>query len=57
MMATIEVMSARLTREETDDLRRAVACLEDVSFAQRLTDAIGRPVELLSRALPLSAAP
>src|SRR5208282_4270626 len=46
---------ARLTREETDDLRRAVACLEGASFAQRLTDAIGRPVELLSRAMPQSA--
>jgi hypothetical protein len=54
-MATIEVMPARLTREETDDLRRAVACLEGASFAQRLTDVIGRPVELLSRAMPQSA--
>ncbi len=54
-MATIEVMPARLTREETDDLRRAVACLEGASFAQRLTDVIGRPVELLSGAMPQSA--
>src|SRR5271166_1575825 len=54
-MSTIEVMPARLTREETDDLRRAVACLEGASFAQRLTDAIGRPVELLSSAMPQSA--
>ena len=54
-MSTIEVMPARLTREETDDLRRAVACLEGASFAQRLTDVIGRPVELLSRAMPQSA--
>ena len=54
-MATIEVMPARLTREETDDLRRAVACLEGASFAQRLTDVIGRPVELLSGAMPRSA--
>ena len=54
-MATIELMPARLTREETDDLRRAVACLEGASFAQRLTDVIGRPVELLSRAMPQSA--
>ena len=54
-MVTIEVMPARLTREETDDLRRAVACLEGASFAQRLTDVIGRPVELLSRAMPQSA--
>ena len=43
-MSTIEVMPARLTREETEDLRQAVACLEAQSFAQRLTDAIGRPV-------------
>ena len=54
-MATIEVMPARLTREETDDLRRAIACLEDATFAQRLTDLVGRPVELLSAALPQSA--
>ncbi len=54
-MATIEVMPARLTREETDDLRRAVACLEGANFAQRLTDVIGRPVELLSGAMPQSA--
>jgi hypothetical protein len=52
-MSTIEVMPARLTREETEDLRRAIACLEGVSFAQRLTDAIGRPIGALSRGLPL----
>ena len=52
-MATIEVMPARLTREETDDLRRAVACLEGASFAQRLTDTVGRPIE---RAEPRRAA-
>jgi hypothetical protein len=54
-MSTIEVMPARLTHKETDDLRRAVACLEGVSFAQRLTEVIGRPVELLSGAMPQSA--
>jgi EcsC protein family len=54
-MATIEVMPARLTREESEDLRRAVACLEGATFAQRLTDLIGRPVELLSGAMPQSA--
>ncbi len=54
-MATIEVMPARLTREETDELRQAVACLEGASFAQRLTDVIGQPVELLSGAMPQSA--
>ena len=51
-MSTIEVMPARLTREETEDLRQAVACLEATSFAQRLTDAIGRPVGIFSRTVP-----
>jgi hypothetical protein len=54
-MATIEFMPARLTAKETEDLRRAVACLEGTSFAQRLTDAIGRPVGMLSRTMPQSA--
>jgi hypothetical protein len=54
-MSTIEFMPSRLTREETEDLRRAVACLEGTSFAQRLTDAIGRPVGVLSRTVPESA--
>jgi hypothetical protein len=51
-MATIEFMPARLTAEETEDLRRAVACLEGTSFAQRLTEAAGRPVGILGRAVP-----
>jgi hypothetical protein len=54
-MSTIEVMPSRLTHEETEDLRRAVACLEGTSFAQRLADAIGRPVGVLSRTVPESA--
>ena len=54
-MSTIEVMPARLTPEETEDLRRAIACLEGATFAQRLTDAIGRPIGALSRSLPLPA--
>ncbi len=51
-MATIEFMPARLTAEETGDLRRAVACLEGTGFAQRLTEAVGRPVGLVSRTMP-----
>ena len=51
-MSTIEVMPARLTREETEDLRRAIACLERASFAQRLADAIGAPVGILGRTVP-----
>ena len=54
-MSTIEVMPAGLSRKETEDLRRAIACLEGSSFAQRLTDAIGRPVAALSWGLPVSA--
>jgi hypothetical protein len=44
-----------LTAEETEQLRQAVACLEGTSFAQRLTDAVGRPVAMLSRTMPQSA--
>ena len=54
-MATIEFMPARLTAKETEDLRRAVVCLEVTSFAQRLTDAVGRPVGMLRGAMPQSA--
>ena len=54
-MSTIEVMPARLTREETEDLRRAIACLEATSFAQRLTDAVGRPIGAISRNAPEAA--
>ena len=54
-MSTIEVMPAGLTDEEAHDLRRAIACLEGASFAQRLTDAIGRPIGALSRSVPLPA--
>jgi hypothetical protein len=54
-MATIEYMPARLTPKETEELRRAVACLEGTSFAQRLTDAVGRPVGMLRGAMPQSA--
>ena len=51
-MSTIELMPARLTSDETEDLRRAIACLEGTGFAQRMTDAVGRPVGALSRTLP-----
>jgi len=54
-MSTIEVMPGRLTQEETEDLRRAIACLEGTNFARRLTDAIGRPIGALGGSLPLSA--
>jgi len=51
-MSTIELMPARLSSEDIEDLMRAVACLEGTSFAQRMTDAIGKPVGAMSYALP-----
>jgi hypothetical protein len=54
-MSSVEVMPARLSREETEDLKRAIACLEGASFAQRLTDTIGRPIGALTRGLPVTA--
>ena len=54
-MSDIEFMPARLTREETEDLKRAILCLEGTSFAQRLTDSIGRPIGALSRSAPQAA--
>jgi hypothetical protein len=54
-MSIIEVMPARLTPEETEDLKRAIRCLEGSGFAQRLTDTIGRPIGALTRGLPVTA--
>ncbi len=54
-MTDVEVMPARLTAEETEDLKRAIACLEGASFAQRLTDTVGRPIGALSARAPESA--
>ena len=54
-MSTIEIMPNRLNEEETADLRRAIAYLEGASFAQRITDAIGRPLGALTRGLPSPA--
>jgi hypothetical protein len=54
-MSSVEVMPARLSRQETEDLKRAIACLEGSSFAQRLTDTIGRPIGALTRGLPVTA--
>ena len=54
-MTNVEVMPARLTAEETEDLKRAIACLEGASFAQRLTNSVGRPIGALSARAPESA--
>jgi hypothetical protein len=44
-----------MTPEDAAALRRAVLSLEHPSFAARLTDMVGRPIELLGHALPASA--
>lgn len=51
---SIEVMPARLTREEAEDLKRAIRCLEGTSFARRLTETIGRPIGAIARNAPSS---
>ena len=51
-MSSIEVMPARLSHEETEELKRAIACLEAATFAQRLTDTLGRPIGAIGRNLP-----
>lgn len=44
-----------MTPEDAAALRRAVQSLEHPSFAARLTDMVGKPIELLGHALPASA--
>lgn len=51
-MSTIEIMPSRLNAAETADLRRAIGYLEGASFAQRITDTVGRPLGALTRGLP-----
>ena len=54
-MSTIEIMPSRLNEAETADLKRAIGYLEGTSFAQRITDTIGRPIGALTRGLPSPA--
>lgn len=44
-----------MDKSDTDALRNAVELLEHASLAARLANMIGKPVELLGRALPLGA--
>jgi hypothetical protein len=44
-----------MTPEDVAALRKAVQSLEHPGFAARLTDMVGKPIELLGRALPPSA--
>jgi hypothetical protein len=52
---TLEVMPAHLTEAETDQLRKAVHALEGNGFAARLTNLLGRQVEMVGRSLPAPA--
>ncbi len=45
-----------LTPDDLDALRRAVQSLENPSLAARLTNMVGKPIELIGYALPASAA-
>ena len=44
-----------IEKDDTDALRNAVRLLEQPSFAARLTNMVGKPVEVLGRALPAGA--
>jgi EcsC protein family len=44
--------TAEITFEDQEDLRNAVQSLEDPSLAGRLTNIVGKPVELIGLALP-----
>jgi hypothetical protein len=47
--------SAGMTREDLAALRRAVQSLEHPGLAARLTNMVGKPIELIGHALPASA--
>ena len=49
---TLEVMPMHLTEAETEQLRKAVHSLEGAGFAARLTNLLGRQVEMVGRSLP-----
>ena len=46
---------AGMTEDDLAALRRAVASLEHPGFAARLTNMVGKPIELIGYALPASA--
>jgi hypothetical protein len=52
---TLDVMPMLMTQAEIDQLRKAVHCLEGASFAARLTNLLGRQVEMVGRSLPAPA--
>src|SRR5207253_2372761 len=54
-MVTVEILD-NLTRDDRAALLRAVQLLEHPGLAARLASMVGRPIELIGRVLPASAA-
>ena len=54
-MGLIEIDLTRMTEQDLDALRGAVQALEHPGLVARLTNIVGRPLEMLQRALPESA--
>jgi hypothetical protein len=50
-----EVTVAAMTEDDSAALRRAVALLEHPGLAARLTNMVGKPIELIGKALPEAA--
>jgi hypothetical protein len=50
-----ELSRAAMSNDDLAALRRAVALLEHPGFAARLTNMVGKPIELIGRALPEAA--
>jgi hypothetical protein len=55
VMSAIEVMPARLSAEETADLRRAIRSLTGKGFTARVGGLLGSNVEALGRSMPTGA--
>jgi hypothetical protein len=54
-MSEVEILPARMSSADEDELRRAVGLIEKNTLAVRLSRALGGHVEALGRALPASA--
>jgi hypothetical protein len=52
---SVSADSADMTQEDLAALQRAVQSLEHPGFAARLTNLLGKPIELIGHALPASA--
>ena len=55
MTAAIEIEPDHMTPDDLAALRRAVQLLEHPGLAARLTNLVGKPIELIGHALPAPA--